>query len=119
MSLPFSDPFDQAMAEQGPPALFTLTADGELRLHSDRTRDAWQRQEGGVPAARETCHCLLHDHGTGWVQYVLATSPLLLADHPRARVWRFPTEAAALAALTHLGPVPVAAAGWEPGGSAA
>ena len=117
MTLHFSDPFDQAVAERGPPAMFTINADGELRLHPDRTRDAWQRCAGEVGPRTPPCHCLLRDQGTGWVQYVLVTSPLLVADHPRADAWRFGTEAAALDALAALGTVPVAQEGWIPPGA--
>lgn len=111
MALPFCDPFDRAMAERGPPAVFTLTADGELRLHPDRTRDAWQRLAGaGTPSQappHAACHCLLRDHGTGWVMYALVTSPALCASHPRADLWRYDTEEEALAALARAGRPPV------------
>ncbi|MCK6505826.1 hypothetical protein L6R53_20965 [Myxococcota bacterium] len=107
MPLSYADDFDRVLAASGPPAVFTLTADGELRLHADRTRDAWQRLAGGAAPPHEPCHCLLRDQATGWVQYALVTSPVLCASHPRADVWRYADEAEALAALARAGQPPV------------
>jgi hypothetical protein len=101
----FGDPFDEQLALQGPPAIFTPTPKGELKLDLFRTRDAWQRTNG-VPA-HEVCHCLFRDHATGYVQYVLATSPELCAPE-RADVARYPSAAAALEALSTFGRPPVA-----------
>lgn len=102
VSLGFVDTFDQALAEQGPPAVFGLTADGELRLQPDRSREAW---DGRVSAelALQPCHCLYRDRATGFVQYLLVTSPALCADHPRADIWRYASEPEALAALARAG----------------
>lgn len=107
MPLSFGDPFDQALARTGPPAVFTLSADGELRLQADRTRDAWQRLADGHPPLHEACHCLLRDHATGWVQYALITSPALCNAHPRADIWRYDSEEEALQALSRAGQPPV------------
>ncbi|RME25364.1 MAG: hypothetical protein D6798_09170 [Deltaproteobacteria bacterium] len=114
----FCDLFDEAQARAGLPALFVVNARGELRLASDKTRDAWQRlprdAEGwAICPPREVCHCLLRDRATGWVQYVLATAWELVADHPRADVRRYPSQQEALDALAALGPVPVAREAWE------
>lgn len=94
---PFCDPFDAALAAAGPPAVFTVDADGRLRLDADRTRDAWSRLEG--PPAREPAVFVLRDRATGWAQLVLVTSPALALGHPRAEATRYPAVAAALAAL--------------------
>jgi hypothetical protein len=108
----FCDRFDEAVAAGGPPALFTVDARGQLRLDPNRTRDAWARAEGAP--APGTCHCLFRDRPTGWVQYVLATSPDLVLEHPRADVARYPDEAAALQALAGLGGLPVYRGEWPP-----
>lgn len=102
MSLGFADTFDRVLALNGPPAVFSLTADGELRLHPDRSREAWgDRDPSTVPF--ETCHCLYRDRATGFVQYLRVTSPALCAEHPRADIWRYESEEAALAALARAG----------------
>lgn len=91
--------------ESGAPALFTVDPDGQLIFDASRTREAWGRIEGDLE--REACHFLLRDRATGWVQYVLATSPILVADHPRADQARFPDQRTALAALKTLGRPPI------------
>ena len=102
----FSTPFDAALAGEGPPSLFTVNARGELRLDPDRTRDGWNRCEPEIPD-HETCHVLLRDRATGWVQYVLVTGRALVVDHPRADVRFFDDQASALVALAALGPLPL------------
>lgn len=102
---PFATPFDEAVARSGAAALFTLDHQGELRLTSDRTRDAWNLLTG--PPAPGWTHCLVRDRGTGWVQYLLATSPDLVAQHPRADIRVFADGAAALAALSAYGRPPL------------
>ncbi len=102
MSLGFADTFDQTLAEQGPPAVFGLTADGELRLQADRTREAWGSR-AGTELTFERCHCLYRDRATGFVQYLLVTSPALCEEHPRADIWRYDSEALALEALGRAG----------------
>ena len=105
----FGTSFDAALAH-ALPAIFTLDADGELRLNLDRTREAWDRHTAaGHPApALDEVHALLRDRATGWVLYAQAGAWALLADHPRADVLRFPNEAAARAALADLGRPPLA-----------
>lgn len=106
----WGDPFDQAVYETGPAAVFTLDAEGELRLNAERTRDGWMRNT--PPPGRVIAHFLLRDRATGWVQYVLATHPCLVVGHPRADVAEFPEQAAALDALAALGPVPLHTDHW-------
>ena len=112
-ALDFSDAFDRAVALSGPPALFTLDAEGTLRLDADRTRDGWGRS--GEDLARDVGHWLLRDRATGWVQYALATGSALVEDHPGAAAARFPTQDVALAALRALGRPPLwREAAWPP-----
>lgn len=113
----FANRFDQSLAERGPPAIFTVDADGELRLSIDRTREVLEAAPPG-PLPAEWCHCLGRDRATGWVQYLLITSPALLPCVPRSDLRRFPTQDAAAAALAALGPLPLLPAPWpetEPG----
>ncbi|MDP6931748.1 MAG: hypothetical protein QGG40_02485 [Myxococcota bacterium] len=105
--LQFTDPFDSTLATRGPPAVFTIDADGELRLDAMRSRNAWESVDG--PPELEACHCLFRDRATGWVQYVLVTSPALCREHARAEIVRYPSQAQALEALRALGLPPVRA----------
>lgn len=92
--------FDEALAEHGPPAIFTLDHKGRLGMDEARTRESWTRVDyvGEVVP----CHCLFEDMATGWHQYVLATAEALCINHPRARVHRFANAEDALAALESL-----------------
>jgi hypothetical protein len=112
VALPFRDPFDAAMAQAGPPAVFTLDHKGQLGLNPERTRDAWQ-QLGREPAPG-TVHALLRDRATGFVLYARLGSPELYADAPRADRALYPDEDAALAALRALGAPPVWRGPWPP-----
>lgn len=111
---PFCDPFDEALARSGPPALFTVDAHGALRLDADRTRDGWSRVEGAP--SREPALFLVRDRATGWVQLVLVTSPALLVAHPRADAVRYPAVAQARAVLRALGSLPIDRSAWPSGG---
>lgn len=106
----FGTDFDRRLAHQGPGALFTCDADGELRLADDRTREAHATcAEVGETAWR---HCLFRDRATGWVQYVLVTAPSLCRDHPRADIRVFVDQAAAFAALDAFGRPPLCRNTW-------
>lgn len=85
MSTNFTDEFDRLLAENGPPAIFTLTHDGELRVDAMRTRNFWQRCSP-IPKKVEWCHCLLVDKETQWPQYALLTSPELCIEHETTEV---------------------------------
>lgn len=108
----FCDPFDAALAASGPPAIFTVDAEGRLRFDADRSRDAWTRCDG-APRHAPT-DCLFRDRATGWVQYVLATSPDLCQGHPRADIARYTSIDEALTALAKLGSPPVWRGPWPP-----
>ena len=101
----YRSPFDEQLATHGPPAIFTIDFKDRLGLDEARTRELWTRMdrapEWGV------CHCLYRDRETGWVQYVLVTSPDLCGPHPRADIVRFATREDALSALAALGELPV------------
>ncbi|MFT5683326.1 MAG: hypothetical protein ACI8RZ_004257 [Myxococcota bacterium] len=103
--IPFRDPFDRIQAERGPPSMFTVDTDGLLGMDLVRTHTGWQDLET-VPEYG-VCHCLFRDRATGFVQYILVTSPEICADHPRADITRYPDQPAALAALRALGRPPL------------
>jgi hypothetical protein len=98
-------PFDQAMAESGPAAVFTLDHGGRLGIDEARTRETWCRLAG--PDGREACHCLFRDRATGFVQYVLVTAVNFYEAHPRADTVRYSSAEEAMSALAQLGPMPI------------
>ena len=97
--------FDAAMLETGPPAVFTVDAKGQLGLDEWRTREHYGRLKGEL--LREICHCLYRDRATGFVQYVVVTSPQLCATHPRQDITRCRDQADALQTLAALGNPPL------------
>ena len=111
-ALGFGTAFDAHLAATTP-SIFTLDADGELRLCLDRTREAWDRlaAAGHAPPTLADTHALLRDRATGWVMYVRAGARALIEPHPRADVAVFSTQQAALDALAALGRPPVVKAG--------
>lgn len=110
----FGSEFDRRLAHHGPGVIFTQDADGELRLADDRTREAHALV--GVPHTHAWCHCLYRDRATGFVQYLLVTSPELCVTHPRADIAHFPTQGRALDALDALGIPPIVRGPWPPRG---
>jgi hypothetical protein len=114
--VPFSDPFDRNLAAHGPGALFTIGHKGQLRLALNRSRDQGKRAADDRP--KRPCHCLFRDRATGFVQYVLATTPALCQAHPRADIREYPDQPSALAALASLGRPPVADTLPAPGDAA-
>lgn len=106
-------PFDEVLASEGPPAVFTLDHKGRLGMDEARTRESWTRLE--TIGELIPCHCLFEDRATGWHQYVLVTAEALCSNHPRARVHRYPSAEAALAALEAMGGVTIRRAGSEGG----
>lgn len=109
---PFCDPFDEGIARAGAPAIFTVDAEGALRLDAERSRDALSRLE--APARPGLCPCLVRDRATGWVQLVLATSPDLVVSYPRADIAVYARGAEAVAALSRLPDPPVWRGAWPP-----
>ena len=106
----FGSEFDRHLAHGGCPAVFTCDADGELRLADDRSRESHARAT--PPLRPGWVHCLYRDRATGYVLYVLVTSPDLCSDHPRADIARFATQAAALDRLASLGVPPLHRGAW-------
>ena len=85
----FVDTFDQKMAEEGPPAVFTLNHEGELELDVVRSRDFCRQNPG--PYKKGWVHCVLIDKSTGWAQYALLSSPDISINHERASIIKFET----------------------------
>ena len=106
----FCDPFDAALARSGAPALFTVDAEGLLRLDSDRTRDGLSRLTE-TPAWAPVL-ALMRDRATGYVQLVLVSAPELVRGHPRADARLFESAGEALAALRALGRPPIWRGAW-------
>ena len=106
----FCSPFDDALAEQGPPAVFLLDREGDWRFAPNWTRDAWNGTgEGGLHHARWV---LARDRDSGFVQMLLCTGTLLLREHPRHDLRHYETEAAARAARAAYGSPPVSRESW-------
>lgn len=106
----FCDPFDAELAHRGPPGVFLLDREGLLRFDPEWTRDAWTRASQPLDATWRWV--LLRDHGTGFVQLVLATSAGLLTAHPRADVRSYPDHDSAQAARAAFGSPPVTREPW-------
>ncbi len=108
----FANRFDALLAHQGPPALFTVDADGELRLSPDRTRDTLEHV-GDDPMPMRWCHLLVRDQATGWVQYILATSPDIIPHIGGCEVREVASQQEAQRQLDALGPLPLAPTPWH------
>ena len=106
----FSNPFDEALAQHGPAAVFLRDPEGAWRMESSWTRDAWGREPG--PHAHGWTWLLLRDRATGFVQLVLATSPTLIPSHPRAEVRAYASLDEAEQARAAFGDPPVAGEPW-------
>jgi hypothetical protein len=92
----FCSPWDEALARRGPPSVFLPDREGLLRFDADWTRDCWGRAPG--PHADGWSWLLVRDRDTGFVNLLLATSPTLIAEHPRADVRAHDTAEGAYAA---------------------
>jgi hypothetical protein len=106
----FCNAFDAHLAASGPAAVFLPDHEGLYRFDASWTRDAWERAPG--PHAPGWRWVLVRDGATGFVQLVLATSPTLLAAHPRGDVRAFVDEAEARAARDAFGRPPVSPTPW-------
>jgi len=106
----FCSPFDERLARDGPPAVFLLDPEGQLRFDAEWTRDAWARAT--LPPRLEESWVLARDRDSGWVSLVLVTSPDLLNDHPRLEIRRVGDLEEGRAARAALGAVPVVKGEW-------
>lgn len=106
----FCSPFDEALASQGPAAVFLPDPEGALRFDARWTRDAWGRAEG--PHAHGLTWLLLRDRGTGFVTLALVTSPTLITEHPRLEVRAFSTREDAEAERATYGWPPMCPEPW-------
>ncbi len=106
----FCSPFDAALAQHGPAAVFLLDTDGLLRFEATWTRDAWGRAPG--PHALTPTWLLARDLDSGFVWIVFVTSDTLLAEHPRLDLEAVADFAAAEAAVEALGSPPMKTTPW-------
>lgn len=83
----FVDSFDKSLAQEGPPAVFTLNHEGELELDLVRSRDFCRQNPG--PYTKGWVHCVLIDKHTQWAQYALLSSPDIAIRHERASITQF------------------------------
>jgi len=100
--LNFCSPFDAALAEMGPPAIFQIDRDGEWRFEPEWTRDVWERSPG--PHRKGTVYVVLRDSDTSFLSLLMVTSPDLLTSHPRGEVRIYPSFDEALQARERVGP---------------
>ena len=107
----FCSPFDEALAQSGPAAVFLLGRKGTLRLNENWSRDVWERAPG--PHEHGFCWIAFRDHGTGWVQLLLVTSPTLLQEHPKGDVCSFETREEAEAFIAGFGQPPLCKDPWS------
>ena len=97
----FTDLFDQKLAENGPPGMFTFTHDGEIHFDLFRTRD-WLRR---FPVLKDTIkwnHCVCIDIATQWPMYVLFTSDEMVRSDSSTITRRFDTLVEATTFLEDL-----------------
>ena len=61
-------PFDEALAQHGPPAVFVRDMEGQLRAEPDLSRDGWERcRSRGVVPTLDPSFALVRDRATGFV----------------------------------------------------
>ncbi len=106
----FASDFDARLAHSGPAAVFLCDAKARWRVVPEWTRDAWGRAPG--PHTLGWTWILARDRASGFVQVVLATSPTLLAEHPRLDLRPMPDQRSAEAAVEALGRPPLAPEPW-------
>lgn len=106
----FASPFDAALADAGPPAVFLPDRHGLFRFHGEWTRSAYNRDPGPHPFG--WTWTLLRDRQMGFVVLALVTSPTLVSSHPRMDVAVYPSREAAEAARAAWGTPPLAQEPW-------
>ena len=91
----FLDDFDERLAKEGPPCVFTMNYEGCLQFDLLRSRDISRQNPNAT--TRKWCHCVYVDRQTLWPQYVLCTSPDLCVRHERALITQFENFSEAIA----------------------
>jgi len=107
----YASPMDALAAEKGIPSLFLLDHEGNWRLESDLTRDAYQRLElagGDTQPKWDAGYALFTDSKSRFVTQIFTTSRALLENHPRGTAEFFDTEESANTAYLSLGRPPLA-----------
>lgn len=106
----FCSAYDEALAVNGPPAVFLLDKRGAWRFDAEWSRDAWLREPG--PHQRHVGFRLWRDQLTGFVVLVMVTSDTLLTAHPKGEVRTYASLDAAREAREALGVPPVCKEPW-------
>lgn len=106
----FCSPFDEALASEGPAAVFLPDPEGLFRFDARWTRDAWGRAPG--PHTHGLVWLLLRDRGTGFVTLALVSSPTLIPTHPRQDIRSYATREQAEQARAAFGWPPIAEEPW-------
>lgn len=106
----FCSPFDAALAERGPPAVFLLDREGDWRFAPNWTRDAWN--VSGDDGERGTRWVLARDHDSGFIQFLLCTGVDLLREHVRHDLRHYATETEAREARAAFGSPPICEVPW-------
>ena len=97
----FADEFDQRLAENGPPSLFTLTHERELQFDLFRTRD-WLRRFPVISNELSWSHCVCVDVVTEWPLYTLMTSSEMVQSDTQTITHLFSTFQEALSYIDTL-----------------
>lgn len=99
----FTDPFDEAVAYQGPGAIFILNHEGELQLEVQKSRDLWRQHLDVSMEERVKIHwqhCVITDSKTGWSYYALISSSILCRHYRQGTIDCFSSYDEALQVLT-------------------
>jgi len=106
----FCSNFDEALANNGPAAVFLLDQEGKLRFDARWTRDNWGRAPG--PHEIRWRWTLFRDRRSGFVFLALVTSPTLIEVHPRLEIQSFGTYEQAVTMKNSYGNPPIAPEPW-------
>lgn len=110
VSLEFCSRYDEALAGNGPAAVFLVDCDGNWRHDSNWTRDCWESIE--PPLFEGAQFALLRDIPTGFVQLMLVTSKSLLSGREGIEVRWFEMLEDARSELAALGQLPIVKGSW-------
>ena len=110
-TLKFCSTYDEALAQEGPPAVFLLDKRGAWRFDPEWSRDSWLRSPG--PHARGMSFRLWRDTNTGYVLLLMVSSETLLTQHPKGQIRIYGTLKEAEEARSRFGEPPVSPNPWE------